>query len=56
MTYSLKKHGEAHGLPCVMIEIRNDLIDTDKKALAMAQHLSRSLTAAFPTFFQKASE
>jgi predicted N-formylglutamate amidohydrolase len=56
VTYSLNKHGEAHGLPCVMIEIRNDLIDTDEKAQAMAQHLSASLTAAFPTLFQKASE
>tara|TARA_R110002126_G_scaffold30259_4_gene98913 strand:+ start:32733 stop:33482 length:750 start_codon:yes stop_codon:yes gene_type:complete len=56
VTYSLEKHGEACGLPAVMIEIRNDLIDTDQKAQAMAQHLTGSLTAAFPTLFQEADE
>jgi predicted N-formylglutamate amidohydrolase len=56
VTYSLQKHGEAHGIPAVMIEIRNDLIDTGDTAHAMAQHLNEVLRAAFPTLFQEASE
>ena len=27
--YTIDHHGEAAGLPCVSIEIRQDLIDTD---------------------------
>jgi predicted N-formylglutamate amidohydrolase len=56
VTYTLDKHGEALGLPAVMIEIRNDLIDTAEKAQAMAQHLSVSLNAAFPDLRQQAAE
>ena len=56
VTYSLEKHGEAHGVPAVMIEIRNDLIDTGPKAKAMAQHLVGSLTAAFPSLFHEADK
>lgn len=48
VTYMLEKHGDANGLPSVMIEIRNDLIDTADKAQEMAAHLSRALIAAFP--------
>tara|TARA_R110001599_G_scaffold31343_4_gene104500 strand:+ start:2013 stop:2807 length:795 start_codon:yes stop_codon:yes gene_type:complete len=48
VTYTLEKHGEAQALPAVMIEIRNDLIDTPEKAQAMAGHLAESLTRAFP--------
>ena len=46
VTYSLRKHGEDHGLDSTMIEIRNDLIDTKEKAIAMANHLSRSILQA----------
>lgn len=46
VTYSLRKHGEARGLPSVMIEVRNDLVDTPAKAQAMAVHLSATLKAA----------
>lgn len=48
VTYTLEKHGETQGLPAVMIEIRNDLIDTPEKAQAMAGHLAESLTRALP--------
>ena len=43
VTYSLRKHGEDHGLDSTMIEIRNDLINTKDKAITMANHLSRSI-------------
>jgi len=55
VTYTLDKHGEARRVPAVMIEIRNDLIDTGEKAQAMAQHLSVSINAAFPDIRQKAT-
>ena len=46
VTYTLAKHGESRGLPTLMIEIRNDLIDTEDAARAMAVHLHQTLTAA----------
>lgn len=48
VTYSLEKHGEAQGLPAVMVEIRNDLIATPDTARAMATHLAKGLRAALP--------
>ena len=56
VTYTLEKHGEAQALPAVMIEIRNDLIDTPEKAQAMARHLAVSLTQAFPIPDSEAAE
>ncbi|SEW31986.1 Predicted N-formylglutamate amidohydrolase [Aliiroseovarius sediminilitoris] len=44
VTYTLAKHGEARGLDNVMIEIRNDLIDTPATAEAMADHLVTTLS------------
>ena len=46
VTYTLRRHGEARGLPALMIEIRNDLVDTPEKARAMARHLEPALGAA----------
>lgn len=46
VTYTLAKHGEARGLPALMIEVRNDLIDTSDTAEAMAAHLKDTLEAA----------
>ncbi|QDC11538.1 N-formylglutamate amidohydrolase [Oceanicola sp. D3] len=46
VTYTLRKHGEARGLPSLMIEIRNDLIDTEARARDMAVHLMPALAAA----------
>ncbi|MCK0139894.1 N-formylglutamate amidohydrolase [Aliiroseovarius sp. F47248L] len=45
VTYTLAKHAEARGLNNVMIEIRNDLIDTPATAEAMAGHLASTLTS-----------
>ncbi|GHF01129.1 N-formylglutamate amidohydrolase [Aliiroseovarius zhejiangensis] len=43
VTYSLAKHAESRGLDNVMIEIRNDLIDTPATAETMADHLAKTL-------------
>lgn len=48
VTYSLARHGVSRGLPALMIEIRNDLIDTPDSAARMAGHLARTLTRALP--------
>jgi len=37
--YTLERHGVARGIPHVMVEIRNDLIDTARSADAMADRL-----------------
>ncbi|SLN28783.1 N-formylglutamate amidohydrolase [Roseovarius litorisediminis] len=43
VTYTLAKHAEARGLDSVMIEIRNDMIDTPEKAERVAGHLAETL-------------
>lgn len=52
VTYTLRKHGEARGLANVMIEIRNDLIDTDDRARVMAERLLPALNAALADITQ----
>lgn len=44
--HTLERHGTANALPALMIEVRNDLIDTDEKAHAMAAHLHETLMMA----------
>lgn len=46
VTYSLARHGTARGLPTLMIEIRNDLIDQTESAQSMAAHLEQTLGTA----------
>lgn len=46
VTYTLQRHGEDKGLPALMVEIRNDLIDAPEAAMAMAEHLSGTLSRA----------
>lgn len=41
--HTLERHAEARGLPCVMIEIRNDLIATPQDEAAWAKRLRRHL-------------
>lgn len=53
VTYSLRKHGEARGLQSVMVEVRNDLIDTRVKAHNMADHLADTLAAAMARVAQR---
>ncbi len=45
VTYTLKKHGEARGIPALMLEIRNDLVATRDTARAMAAHLFPAIEA-----------
>jgi len=53
VTYTLARHGESAGRRAVMLEVRNDLIETDAAALRMGDHLGdtlvRALGAAAPT-------
>ncbi len=46
VTYTLRKHGDDRGLLNVMIEVRNDLVDTPDQATAMARHLAGILRRA----------
>lgn len=45
--HTLDRHAEAHGLPCVMIEIRNDLIRDTPGQKAWAERLAPLLLRAF---------
>jgi predicted N-formylglutamate amidohydrolase len=44
--HTLSRHGEARGLPCVMIEIRNDLIADPDGQVNWAERLASALPAA----------
>ena len=46
VTHTLRRHAIPRGWPNVMIEIRNDLIETPAQQLAMAGHLVSLLKAA----------
>ncbi|PLW75702.1 N-formylglutamate amidohydrolase [Cohaesibacter celericrescens] len=52
VTYSLRKHAEDLDLDATMIEIRNDLINTQDKAKEMADHLAQSILQAHETLHQ----
>lgn len=45
--HTLDRHAEAHGLPCVMIEVRNDLISDPSGQRAWADRLAPLLVRAF---------
>ena len=53
VTHTLREHGVARGLPNVMIEVRNDLIDTptgiNRMAGVLAPVLARTIAAFSPT-------
>lgn len=46
VTHSLQIHGLAHGLPNVMIEVRNDLLQTPAQIAAMGDELTALITPA----------
>ncbi|OED37860.1 N-formylglutamate amidohydrolase [Chromatiales bacterium (ex Bugula neritina AB1)] len=48
VTHTLKLHGVENGLHNVMIEIRNDLIQSDSQCRQMAEHLELWLTQSLP--------
>jgi predicted N-formylglutamate amidohydrolase len=45
--HTLERHAEAHGLPCVMLEIRNDLIRDTPGQASWAERLAPLLLRAF---------
>ncbi len=52
VTYTLARHGEIEGRRAVMIEVRNDLIETDEAAVRIGDHLSVTLTRALAATVQ----
>ena len=55
VTYTLARHGEARGLPTLMIEIRNDLIDRPETAAQMGSHLATVLCRALAALDEAAA-
>lgn len=48
LIYSARRHGRAHGVVYLELEVRNDLIATGDLARATAQRIARALTAYAP--------
>jgi predicted N-formylglutamate amidohydrolase len=44
--HSMQLHGEGHGLPCVMLEIRNDLITDSASQMVWAERLANAILSA----------
>jgi predicted N-formylglutamate amidohydrolase len=51
--HTLERHAEAHGLPCVMLEVRNDLIRDTPGQAAWADRLAPLLQRAFEAAIQQ---
>ena len=51
--HTLERHAEAHGLPCVMLEVRNDLIRNTPGQAAWADRLAPLLQHAFESAIRK---
>ena len=50
VAHSLNLYGEMFNLPTVMLEVRNDLVDSPKKQNQMAQFLAQWINTAFSDF------
>jgi predicted N-formylglutamate amidohydrolase len=48
LIYSARRHGRAHGLVYLELEVRQDLIDTPAKARALAARIARALEVFAP--------
>lgn len=48
LIYSARRHGRAHGLVYLELEVRQDLIDSPEKARAVAQRIARALETFAP--------
>ena len=48
LIYSARRHGRAHGIVYLELEVRSDLIATDERARAVAERVARALTAYAP--------
>jgi predicted N-formylglutamate amidohydrolase len=55
LIYSASRHGRAHGLVYLELEVRQDLIDTAAKAEAVAERVARALAAVAPPAARAAS-
>ena len=49
LIYSAQRHGRAHDLVYLELEVRQDLIDTPEKALATGRRIARALESYAPT-------
>ena len=47
--HSMEKHGEANGLPCVMLEIRNDLIADSQSQIDWAERIAQAIESSLAT-------
>jgi predicted N-formylglutamate amidohydrolase len=45
LIYSAKRHGEAHGIEYLELEIRQDLVDTRERASAVAKRIAAALSS-----------
>jgi predicted N-formylglutamate amidohydrolase len=48
LIYAASRHGRAHGVPYVEVEVRSDLIDTPARAAAVAVRVARALRVHAP--------
>jgi predicted N-formylglutamate amidohydrolase len=48
LIYSARRHGRAHGVVYLELEVRNDLIETPERARATAERIARALTVYAP--------
>ncbi|MEE2787325.1 MAG: N-formylglutamate amidohydrolase [Myxococcota bacterium] len=48
LMYSANRHGEAHGIPYLELEIRQDLISTPAEIVSVAHRITRALRVFFP--------
>jgi predicted N-formylglutamate amidohydrolase len=51
--HTLDRHAQRHGLPCAMIEVRNDLIATPKAQQAWGERLAKAIGSAMSVVFSK---
>lgn len=47
-TYSIMKHGQAHGVPFIELEVRNDLIETAEQQAEVAARIGKALMVFAP--------
>lgn len=47
-TYSIMKHGQAHGVPFLELEVRNDLLASAEQQADVAERIGRALKAFAP--------
>lgn len=56
LAYSVERHGRAHHLPHLEIEVRQDLLDTEGQACAIGSVVARALRAAVNATFSNSDD